>query len=248
MTKEEIQGKYHQERIRCLNVQDFLKILDIFNSNLKEDDWYNNEQYTYYSPKLDTVVYSDKGDEILAIDVIKEFENSWVIEDGETISKKSEIPIEENGTFLEKWEKVAPSLVGDGFDVFKTGFGNSQTVTKGLKDLFKDILKDKPSDVIIEEKTRKTLERIDDFIKDSFGQTKEDLEKVLIEKVHHPNHYGGENNVYEAIKIIEAHDLNFVEGNVVKYLLRYKKKNGFEDLEKALWYMNRLVENYKKNN
>lgn len=69
-----------------------------------------------------------------------------------------------------------------------------------------------------------------------------------VEYVHHPNHYGGENNVYEAIKIIEAHDLNFVEGNVVKYLLRYKKKNGFEDLEKALWYMNRLVENYKKNN
>jgi hypothetical protein len=71
-------------------------------------------------------------------------------------------------------------------------------------------------------------------------------ENKPLEKVNHPNHYGGENNVYEAIKIIEAHDLNFVEGNVIKYLLRYKKKNGFEDLEKALWYMNRLVENHKK--
>jgi hypothetical protein len=71
-------------------------------------------------------------------------------------------------------------------------------------------------------------------------------ENQPLEKVNHPNHYGGENNVYEAIKIIEAHDLNFVEGNVIKYLLRYKKKNGFEDLEKALWYMNRLVENHKK--
>jgi hypothetical protein len=71
-------------------------------------------------------------------------------------------------------------------------------------------------------------------------------ENKPLEKVNHPNHYGGENNVYEAIKIIEAHDLNFVEGNVIKYLLRYKKKNGYEDLEKALWYMVRLVENHKK--
>lgn len=71
-------------------------------------------------------------------------------------------------------------------------------------------------------------------------------ENKPLEKVNHPNHYGGENNLYEAIKIIEAHDLNFIEGNVIKYLLRYKKKNGFEDLEKALWYMTRLVENHKK--
>lgn len=63
--------------------------------------------------------------------------------------------------------------------------------------------------------------------------------------VDHPAHYGGEDNPFEAIKIIEAHNLSFSEGNVIKYLLRYKKKNGLEDLEKAAWYMNRLVKRAK---
>lgn len=58
------------------------------------------------------------------------------------------------------------------------------------------------------------------------------------EKVDHPKHYQGKG--LEAIDVIEAFDLNFCEGNVLKYLLRYKNKNGQEDLDKCLWYLNRL--------
>lgn len=61
-----------------------------------------------------------------------------------------------------------------------------------------------------------------------------------------PTHYGGEENPHEAIKIIEHYDMNFFEGNVIKYLLRYKLKNGIEDLEKAQWYLQRHIENVKK--
>ncbi len=60
-------------------------------------------------------------------------------------------------------------------------------------------------------------------------------------KVHHPKHYGGKDNPYEAIKIIEAYNMDFATGNVLKYLLRYKKKNGMEDLRKAQWYLERLI-------
>ena len=56
--------------------------------------------------------------------------------------------------------------------------------------------------------------------------------------VDHPNHYGGEDNPYEAIKVIEAWDLNFNLGNVVKYISRAIK----QDLEKALWYLKREIE------
>ena len=42
--------------------------------------------------------------------------------------------------------------------------------------------------------------------------------------VDHPDYYGGEDNPYEAIKIIEAYDLNFSLGNVIKYVLRAGKK------------------------
>jgi len=62
------------------------------------------------------------------------------------------------------------------------------------------------------------------------------------ESVNNPDHYGGKSNIYEAIKIIEAHNLDFAEGNALKYLLRYKKKNGIEDLKKSQWYINYLIE------
>jgi hypothetical protein len=36
--------------------------------------------------------------------------------------------------------------------------------------------------------------------------------------------------------------MSFVEGNVIKYVTRYKDKNGIEDLMKAKWYLERLIE------
>jgi len=69
-----------------------------------------------------------------------------------------------------------------------------------------------------------------------------------VEKVNHPQHYGGTHNPYEAIKVIEAWELGFCLGNVVKYISRAGKKDSnkeIEDLEKALWYLQREVENKK---
>ena len=64
------------------------------------------------------------------------------------------------------------------------------------------------------------------------------------EKVDHPDHYGGENNPYEAIKVIEAWGLDFHLGNVVKYISRAGKKseNVLEDMRKAKWYLDRWLE------
>ena len=67
------------------------------------------------------------------------------------------------------------------------------------------------------------------------------------EMVNHPNHYGGEDNPYEAIKVIEAWDLGFNLGNTLKYISRVGKKiNKLEDLEKASWYINREINKLKK--
>ena len=49
----------------------------------------------------------------------------------------------------------------------------------------------------------------------------------------------------EPIQLIESFDMSFLEGNVIKYLCRYKKKNGKEDLLKALWYLERILESLK---
>lgn len=49
----------------------------------------------------------------------------------------------------------------------------------------------------------------------------------------------------DTIQFCIENDLDFLQGNVVKYVVRYKEKNGLEDLEKAKEYLNRLIENEK---
>lgn len=46
----------------------------------------------------------------------------------------------------------------------------------------------------------------------------------------------------EPIDIIEAWQLSYHEGNALKYLARWKRKNGIEDLRKCRWYIDRLIE------
>jgi len=64
-----------------------------------------------------------------------------------------------------------------------------------------------------------------------------------MEAVNNPKHYGGD-TTYEAIKVIEAWELNFHLGNVVKYISRAGKKDitkTKEDLLKAQWYLERYI-------
>jgi hypothetical protein len=81
-------------------------------------------------------------------------------------------------------------------------------------------------------------------ITDYFGSETTSKTNILI---NHPQHYGGEENPYEAIKVIEAWNLDFHLGNVVKYISRAGKKGSkLEDLKKAQWYMNRAIEQAEK--
>lgn len=60
------------------------------------------------------------------------------------------------------------------------------------------------------------------------------------ESVHHPEHYGGAENPYEAIKVIQAWDLGYELGNAVKYIARAGKKPGTDartDIDKAREYL-----------
>lgn len=71
--------------------------------------------------------------------------------------------------------------------------------------------------------------------------------KKKSDNVNHPSHYGGEDNPYEAIKVIEAWQLGFHLGNTVKYIVREDKKgNALEDLKKARWYLDRKIQQMEK--
>jgi hypothetical protein len=75
--------------------------------------------------------------------------------------------------------------------------------------------------------------------------------------IDHPDHYGGGDNPYEAIKVIEAWGLGFCLGNTIKYIARAGKKNiattsghtlvsRAEDLKKARWYLDREIQCLEK--
>lgn len=62
----------------------------------------------------------------------------------------------------------------------------------------------------------------------------------MSDPVNHPEHYGGADNPYEAIKVIEAWGLGFHLGNAVKYVARAGKKGSeATDIDKAIWYLKR---------
>lgn len=52
----------------------------------------------------------------------------------------------------------------------------------------------------------------------------------------------------QPIEYILANDLGFCEGNIIKYVSRYKDKNGLEDLKKAKHYLEFLIEEVEKVN
>lgn len=65
--------------------------------------------------------------------------------------------------------------------------------------------------------------------------------------VNHPSHYISETGL-ETIDVIDAFTADLIgkeathTGNVIKYICRWKHKNGLQDLKKARWYLNRLIE------
>lgn len=69
----------------------------------------------------------------------------------------------------------------------------------------------------------------------------------MSDMINHPDHYMSESGL-EVIDVIDAFTEN-LEGreaiytaNIIKYICRWKEKNGLEDLKKARWYLDRLIE------
>ena len=63
------------------------------------------------------------------------------------------------------------------------------------------------------------------------------------DNVNHPKHYT--KGKIEPIDFINANDMDYLEGNIVKYIARYKYKSGIEDLEKAEFYLRMLIQREK---
>jgi hypothetical protein len=79
---------------------------------------------------------------------------------------------------------------------------------------------------------------LDEASKDALASKLITMKEPVSDPVNHPAHYktGG----IETIDFIEAKELNYNMGNAVKYISRAEHKgNKQQDLEKAIWYLNR---------
>jgi len=84
------------------------------------------------------------------------------------------------------------------------------------------------------------------------ANTKPDVVSVLRKQdpVDHPSHYnqGGVETIdYLESTLTDSELVGFMKGNVIKYVSRERYKNGVEDLKKAKWYLDRLIEYIEKN-
>lgn len=80
--------------------------------------------------------------------------------------------------------------------------------------------------------------KLDEDLKDKLASQLITMEEPASDPVNHPAHYktGG----IETIDFIEAKEFNYNMGNAVKYISRAEYKgNKQQDLEKAIWYLNR---------
>jgi hypothetical protein len=66
---------------------------------------------------------------------------------------------------------------------------------------------------------------------------------MKFEAAMYPDHYEME---ITPIQFIQANDLDFCQGNVIKYVCRYKKKGGMKDLHKAQQYIKFMINNLKE--
>ncbi len=67
----------------------------------------------------------------------------------------------------------------------------------------------------------------------------------MADVVNHPAHY--ETGKFEYIDVMQetqgtAATQNFCICNALKYIYRHKRKNGIEDIQKAIWYLNKAIE------
>lgn len=70
------------------------------------------------------------------------------------------------------------------------------------------------------------------------------IEDMYAERGSYPAHVGEHYNAWQIGSFIVEQNLSFYEGNIVKYVCRYKKKDGLKDLLKARDYLNQLIDNY----
>jgi hypothetical protein len=88
-----------------------------------------------------------------------------------------------------------------------------------------------------------------EYMRKKMKEQQANMQSDNLDMVNSPAHYNKAG--IETIDIIQSVTKDgfeaYLQGNILKYVCRYKyKQNAVEDLEKARWYLNRLIETVEK--
>jgi len=72
---------------------------------------------------------------------------------------------------------------------------------------------------------------------------RQQTEHLIADRIDKPLHY---NRGIQTTDYICSWGMDFCEGNIVKYVTRWKYKDGLDDLKKARWYVNKLISDLEK--
>lgn len=72
--------------------------------------------------------------------------------------------------------------------------------------------------------------------------------EMSVDPVNKPQHYnaGGIEAIEAILAATNEQSEGYLQGNIMKYVWRYRYKNGLEDLQKAQWYLSKLIDVYKE--
>ena len=86
---------------------------------------------------------------------------------------------------------------------------------------------------------------------ESYDSSEDKFQGVIGDMVNKPSHYTFSDK-FEIIDVVEEitkqypPHLAFAIGNAVKYIARSQHKNGKQDIEKSIWYLQRVLDKYDK--
>ncbi len=112
-------------------------------------------------------------------------------------------------------------------------FGQYGPPMRYVDTLGNDIVEDNCWDQVRPKDTEELVKDLKDYANQQF----DDITK--------PEHYCAGYNI-EPLDYIQKNGLDFLEGNIIKYVSRYDMKGGVKDLEKAKFYLDRLIEREKE--
>lgn len=208
-----------------------------------------NAQSTDISSEKIGDLVQNSGEKGLEEDFEAVKEATWSVNTENVIVPKDDwtnLIKDKNQLFFENWH-------------LKRENGKLKTENTLLCNTIDELKNDKNGDIFCKEKLdeRVCSGNIDDFLEKTESVKREnraEFNDILDggktcknDNVSHPKHYQSSNGI-ECIDAIESatEDLTGLEAvctaNVLKYIWRWKRKNGLEDLKKARWYLGKLIQ------